>query len=41
MDLTPYKVADTDAVYYISDFVTKEEEEYLIRKARIIRSSIP
>lgn len=34
MDLTQYKVDGTDAVYYIPEFVTEDEEEYLIRKVK-------
>jgi len=39
MHLTPYHVDGTDRAYYISDFVTEEEEEVLLRK--IVESPLP
>ncbi|KAJ7607488.1 hypothetical protein FB45DRAFT_395032 [Roridomyces roridus] len=31
-DMSKYRVPESDACYYIPDFITVEEEEYLIRK---------
>jgi alkylated DNA repair protein alkB homolog 6 len=36
MDLSSFAVSGLNEVYYIPDFVTEHEEQYLIRKASTV-----
>ena len=36
MDLESHRIPGTSDAFYIPDFVTPEEEEYLIRKVRVL-----
>ena len=36
MDLENYRIPGTSDAFYIPNFVTREEEEYLMRKVRVL-----
>ena len=41
MDLSEYRVPGSDCAYYIPDFVSEEEEEYLVRKVCSTSACLP